>query len=151
MKASTQIELLRFILRQQGIEYVVCDKEWRIVAYSTGFPALVGSRKRYMGRRPDEVFDEFAGVGAELEAVALGVSAQFRIPHIFRERPDGSTVYLTFTAVAAEPALLVIITDATQEVLLMQRLMQERNEVILLQQRLEVASGRSVEDADERR
>ncbi|MDX9955987.1 MAG: PAS domain-containing protein [Anaerolineae bacterium] len=143
MESSTELELLRFILQQQGIEYVVCDRDWRIEAYSPGFPLLVGSQQSLLGRCPGEIFDEFEGVAAELEAVAQRAVAQFQIPHICHECSDGSLVYLTFTAVAAERGgLLLIITDTTQEVQLMQRLMQERNEVILLQQRLEAANGR---------
>ncbi|OQA19761.1 MAG: hypothetical protein BWY63_01661 [Chloroflexi bacterium ADurb.Bin360] len=141
MKASTQLDLLRFILQQQGVEYAVCDGGWRIEAHSPGFASLAGSQKTLLGRRPDEIFDEFEGTAAELEAVAQRAIPQFQIPHTYRERPDGSSVYLTFTAVATASALLLIITDTTQEVQLMQRLMQERNEVMLLQQRLDVASG----------
>lgn len=150
MEASTELELLRFILQQQGIEYVVCDQEWRIEAYSSRFPSLAGSQQSLLGRRPGEIFDEFEGVAAELEAVAQRTLAQFQIPHICHECSDGGLVYLTFTAVAAEPALLLIITDTTQEVQLMQRLMQERNEVILLQQRLEAADGRKDGEPEER-
>jgi len=139
MKVSTQLDLLRFILQQQGIEYAVCDEGWRIVAHSPGFPLLAGSQQPLLGRRPDEIFDEFEGTAAELDAVAQRAIPQFQIPHTYREHPDGSSVYLTFTAVAAASALLLIITDTTQEVQLMQRLMQERNEVMLLQQRLDVA------------
>ena len=142
MEPSTELELLRFILQQQGIEYVVCDRDWRIEAYSPGFPLLAGSQQSLLGRRPGEIFDEFEGVAAELEAVAQRAVAQFQIPHICHECSDGSLTYLTFTAMAAERGLLLIITDTTQEVQLMQRLMQERNEVILLQQRLAAANGR---------
>ena len=63
-------------------------------------------------------------------------------PDTCRERPDGQSGYLTLAVVPYAPGLLLIVSDTTQEGELMQRLMQQRNEVMLLQERLQQVNQR---------
>ncbi len=134
-------EFLRAILQQQGIEYAVCDAARHILAHSPGLADLATSAE-LQGQRLEEVFDEFKGAEEELTQVARRETPLFQVVHTYRESRDGQSRYLTLSVVSAPPGLLVIAADATQEAQLAQRLMQERNEVILLRDQLKTANAR---------
>jgi class 3 adenylate cyclase len=137
MSASS---VLQTVLQQQEIEYAVCDADRHILEHSPGLSRLVSAaatRSLLLGQPIEDLFDELRGSEASLDQVARGQLPSLRIAHTCREHPDGQSSYLTLTVVPYAPGLLLIVCDTTQEGELVQRLMQRRNEVMLLQEQLQ--------------
>jgi len=132
-------DLLSAVLRFQGIEYALCDGQRRIREHSRGVPALVTMDKipdSLVGWRLEELFVEFMGAEASLAEDMVGDEPCFRLSHVYREDLGGQPGYLTLTVMGYGAGFLMIIANTTQESDLARRLMQQRNEVMLLQTKL---------------
>lgn len=135
---TSERDVLRAILAHVGIEYAISDTARRIVKHSPALPNLLlgeAAPAALKGRLLEECCDEFKGVEDELDRVRRGELPQFQIPHTYRQYREQSH-YMTLTVLPYPPGLLLVVTDTTQEAELARRLMQERNEVLLLQGRL---------------
>lgn len=141
MNDSSLIEL---ILQYQGIEYAVCDAERHVIEHSRGLVAATSvpaaQSLSLRGQQLEDLFDELKGAEAALRKVADRELPLFRIDNTYRERPDSKPCYLTFTLWPHPVGLLLIVADTTYAGQLVQRLMQERNEVTLLQGQLKEAN-----------
>lgn len=135
---TSDLAFLCTIISHAGIEYAVCDAERRIVEYSPGLPTLLWGESglgTLEGQQLEACCDEFKDIEDELARVARGEIPYFQVAHTYREH-RGEPCYLTLTVLAHPPGLLLLVTDTTPEAQLAQRLTQERNEVLLLQERL---------------
>lgn len=138
-------DLLDAVLRYQGIEYAVCDSQRRIREHSRSLPGLVTTDPvpaSLVGWRLEELFVEFMGAEASLTEDVVGGEPCFHLKHVYRESLGGRPGYLTLTVVGYGAGLLVIVADTTQESDLARGLMQQRNEVLLLQAKLQAANDR---------
>ena len=137
--------VLQTILQRQGIEYAVCGADRHILEHSPGLPRFVSAAAAALplqGQPIEDLFDELRGSEESLAKVARGELPSMQIVHTSREQADGQSVYLTLTLVPYASGLLLIVSDTTQEGELMQRLVQRRNEVMLLQERLQQVNQR---------
>jgi adenylate cyclase len=137
--------LLRAILHCQGIDYALCNSGRYILEHSPGLPALVTVEPppvSLVGWRLEDLFDEFTGAEAVLSEGLCATEPCFRLSHVYRENLQGQPGYLTITVIGYSSGLLVMVSDATREAELAQRLMQQRNDVLLLQDRLKTANQR---------
>jgi len=137
--------LVSAVLRYQGIEYAWCDADRRIREHSPGLPRLVSIQpapSAVTGWRLEELFDEFMGAEASLSEGMCASEPCFRLAHIYRENLGGQPGYLTITVVGYLSGLLMIVSNTSREADTTRRLMQQRNEVMLLQDRLNSVNQR---------
>jgi len=138
-------DLLSAVLRFQGVEYALCDSERRILEHSSGLPLLVTTEETpasLVGWRLEELFVEFMGAEASLTEGTCNDEPCFSLAHVYREDLSGHPGYLRITVVGYSAGLLMMVVDTTREGDLARRLMQQRNEVLLLQDRLKAANQR---------
>ena len=88
-----------------------------------------------------DVLWEFVGTSDALQDILAGKTNVFRLEHVNREQPDGTMNYLTFSVYSLdeEPksnGLLLLVDDSTAYGRLHHELVQDRNELRLVQQRL---------------
>ncbi len=88
-----------------------------------------------------DVLWEFVGTSDALQDILAGKTNVFRLEHVNREQPDGTMNYLTFSVYSLdeEPksnGLLLLVEDSTAYGRLHHELVQDRNELRLVQQRL---------------
>jgi signal transduction histidine kinase len=135
-------KVCRFLARTHGLAYAHIAPDLTIVEASPNLKDLVTpNAEEVMGQRLTDLFWEFVGAEEALLAVLLGEAASYRLEWVNFVLPDGTTTYLTFEVVAlnsAEPGtgLLFIIEDATAHGTLEQIVMQDRNELRLIRERL---------------
>jgi signal transduction histidine kinase len=145
---STQMpdKVCRFLARTHGLAYAHIAPDLTIVEASPNLKDLVTpNAEEVMGQRLTDLFWEFVGAEEALLAVLLGEAASYRLEWVNFVLPDGTTTYLTFEVVAlnsTEPGagLLFIIEDATAHGTLEQVVMQDRNELRLIRERLAAAN-----------
>lgn len=92
-----------------------------------------------------DVLWEFVGASDSLEDIVSGKAAEFRLEHVNREQPDGSINYLTFSVYSLEQdpsqnGLLLLVEDSTAYGRLHHELVQDRNELRLVQNKLAAAN-----------
>jgi adenylate cyclase len=133
------------VLQFQGVEYALCNGERRILEHSPGLPRLVTEDKppaSLVGWRLEELFVEFMGAETSLVEGTCADEPCFQLMHVYRENLAGRPGYLTITVVGYSSGLLLMVEDATREGELARKLMQRRNEVLLLQEQLQAANAR---------
>jgi signal transduction histidine kinase len=92
-----------------------------------------------------EVLEEFMGMEEVLLSILQGDMPSFELQNINREQPDGRIVYLTFLVTPLddnrpEDGLLLLVENATDHGHLQRKLVQDRNQLRLLQERLATAN-----------
>ncbi len=131
--------LARFLLNLLGAEYAWFDAQLRLQWRSPRLNARLwepaaGERGAFVC----EVFPEFVGNEAYLEAILRGEAAPLKIPRLHRDRG----AYLTLEAHPYRDGLLVLARDVSEEGALEQRITQTRNELHLLSETLRQSSAR---------
>lgn len=126
------------ILCDRQIAYILTDRQLRITE-TGGATSLLG---RSLNDTICESLPELIGNEAALADVLNGILPRLILPWINRELPDGRTRYLTLVilpsldAAGAIQGLLLVIQDMTEMGRLEQRVVQQRNELLLLQDAL---------------
>jgi signal transduction histidine kinase len=146
---ATQLsgKVCRFLARAHGLAYAQIAPDLTIVEASLNLKDLVTPNAREVVGQPlTDLFWEFVGAEEALLAVLHGESASYRLEWVNFVLPDGTTTYLTFEVMAlnnVEPGegLLFVIEDATAHGMLEQVVMQDRNELRLIQERLAAANA----------
>ena len=144
MEEQREQFILTALLREIGIEYGICDQDRRFIFSSPGLLALIGHNPSdtFDNQRLEEVFAEFNGVEDTLIAVAQSQDQVFVLPYVRRVTATGTDVYLKFIVTPIPAGLLLIIYDVTTEGNLMQRTVQEHNQLALVQNELNRANMR---------
>ncbi|KAA3656371.1 MAG: sensor histidine kinase [Chloroflexi bacterium] len=98
-----------------------------------------------IGQPIANVLWEFVGADDILKDVLHGIQPDYQLDQVHREQADGSLSYLSFRVSAVreqDPSsgLLLLIEDTTEHGRLQQDLVQDRNELRLLQKKLEQAN-----------
>ena len=98
-----------------------------------------------VGRHVSELFLELVGLDSGFNAVLDGSDRMFSLKNINREIENGSTTYLSINAIPLieekpKSGLVLIIQDTTRTSTLEQQLVQDRNELRLIQNRLSQAN-----------
>jgi signal transduction histidine kinase len=98
-----------------------------------------------VGALVTEALWEFMGMEEVLLSILQGEPPSFQLQNINREQPDGQIVYLTFLVTPLddnrpEEGLLLLVEDTSDYGHLYRELVQDRNELRLLQDRLAIAN-----------
>ena len=116
--------------------------DFTLVQHSPNFLALLEPPDwQIVGKSIMDLLDEFVGAEIMLRQVLDGAVPSFQLEFINREQSDGSVVYLNFLVTPLdeeqpERGLLLLVEDVTEFGQLQQALTQDRNELLLLQNRL---------------
>lgn len=135
-----------FLSKMHGLAYAQIAPDLTIVEASPNLKGLVTpNAAEVVGQPLTDLFWEFAGAEEALLAVLHGESASYRLEWVNFVLPDGTTAYLTFEVApfnVADPraGLLFVIEDATAHGTLEQVVMQDRNELRLIRERLAAAN-----------
>lgn len=134
-------DLLRAGLIGLNTVCVLVNTAGRILEHDPLFPTWIAAEQdRLAGRPLTDVLPEFIGMEPELEQVRRAEKPYLRVEHSARAGESGQVRYLTFTVVAGRPdtevALLVLVTDVTEQGVYLQELTQNRNELRLTRRKL---------------
>ncbi|GAB4526930.1 MAG: hypothetical protein Fur0018_12380 [Anaerolineales bacterium] len=142
---SRHDDFAMFLLQAAGIEYARCDDNLCIQSCSSNLRrwAWPAATTTLTEQSIYDLFPEFIGLEAELQAIASGQRRDsLRIERIYRQDADGQPAYLTLEAAHQAGGLVLMAFDATAEGLLEQRITQTRNELYLLSEQLQQSSAR---------
>ena len=124
------------------ITYAQIGSDLKIIQTSDNFSFLLSpNMKTAVGQHLTSIFDEFVGVEDTLQAIINDNLDDLTLDYVARKTADGTIHYLNFRILNLEKisstnGLLLIIEDVTSAGLLNQRLVQNRNELRLAQEKL---------------
>jgi signal transduction histidine kinase len=125
--------------------YAQLSPELTIVQLSSDFVQMALAQplpvEEIIDKHITDVLWEFVGVSDALDDVVSGKASEYRLEHVNREQPDGSINYLTFSVYSLEQdpsqnGLLLLVEDSTEYGRLHHDLVQDRNELRLVQNKL---------------
>jgi signal transduction histidine kinase len=129
-------------IHSHRLAYAQVDADLRVVQASPNFATLTQTAVEIAeGQSICELFWEFVGAEAVLQAILRGDEPELVLERINRELPDGSVIYLTFRVLPLKEChpmegLLVLVEDVTASGQLEQQLVQDRNQLRLTQSQL---------------
>jgi signal transduction histidine kinase len=141
----TEPTITDLVLQDRRIAYVTADANLRIVE-AGGFLAVFG--EGYEAKPGDWLLDlspELVGSESVLFDIINGDLPRFQLEHINRSTADGSTTYISVTALPyhsnrGDAKLLILATDTSEQGYSEQKLTQQRNELRLLRRNLAKAN-----------
>lgn len=138
--------ILTHIAQAEQMAYAICNAEREITHHSASLAYFATPEvlhyipdQNLVGQRLEYLFDELVGLEEDLDLVQTGQLSQLRIEMTARTLPDLTppVQYLTLKIDPFEQGMLLLtIFDVTQQGLLAQKLMQQRNEFYLMLNRL---------------
>jgi signal transduction histidine kinase len=141
----TEPTITDLVLQDRRIAYVTADANLRIVE-AGGFLAVFG--ESYEAKPGDWLLDlspELVGSESVLFDIINGDLPRFQLEHINRSTADGSTTYISVTALPyhsnrGDAKLLILANDTSEQGYSEQKLTQQRNELRLLRRNLAKAN-----------
>ena len=132
------------VLSAIRVAFLTTDRELKINAVE-GVPPLIFDYEIRLGSSSlYSAVPELIGYEAELDAIVEGKLDEFQVPMVNRERADGTLDYFNFTMLptyddtGAICGLLVIFEDISRLAIVEQAITQQRNELYLLRDRLNI-------------
>jgi signal transduction histidine kinase/ActR/RegA family two-component response regulator len=133
--------MLNQLSAEHHCAYLITDRSLRVQSMG-GYLALFGDHPPQIGDVLLDLFPELIGNESVLHDIMAGYVQRLDLPHVNRESADGSTRYLTLLtlpyldATGRIQGLVQAITDVTDQSIIEQMHVQQRNELRLLQERL---------------
>jgi signal transduction histidine kinase/ActR/RegA family two-component response regulator len=133
--------MLNQLSAEHHCAYLITDRSLRVQSMG-GYLALFGDHSPQIGDALLDLFPELIGNESVLYDIMAGHVQRLHLPHINRDDADGSTRYLTLLtlpyldATGRIQGLVQAITDVTDQSIIEQMHVQQRNELRLLQERL---------------
>ena len=133
--------MLNQLSAEHHCAYLITDRSLRVQSMG-GYLALFGDHSPQIGDALLDLFPELIGNESVLYDILAGHVQRLHLPHINRDDADGSTRYLTLLtlpyldATGRIQGLVQAITDVTDQSIIEQMHVQQRNELRLLQERL---------------
>jgi len=133
--------MLNQLSTEHRFAYLITDRSLRVQSMG-GYLALFGDHPPQIGDVLLDLFPELIGNESVLHDIMAGYVQRLDLPHVNRESADGSTRYLTLLTLPYLDAtgrihgLVQAITDVTDQSIIEQMHVQQRNELRLLQERL---------------
>ena len=133
--------MLNQLSTEHRFAYLITDRSLRVQSMG-GYLALFGDHPPQIGDVLLDLFPELIGNESVLHDIMAGYVQRLDLPHVNRESADGSTRYLTLLtlpyldATGRIQGLVQAITDVTDQSIIEQMHVQQRNELRLLQERL---------------
>ncbi|MBO9364302.1 MAG: response regulator [Roseiflexus sp.] len=133
--------MLNQLSTEHRCAYLIIDRSLHVQS-TGGYLTLFGDHPPQIGDALLDLFPELIGNESVLYDIMAGHVQRLHLPHINRESADGSTRYLTLLTLPYVDAtgriqgLVQAITDVTDQSIIEQMHVQQRNELRLLQERL---------------
>lgn len=108
-------------------EYIVCDRNLRIVQFSEE-TLKYGTQAVELGQNIQFCLPEMIGLEATCEEIFTGQSASFTLETILRHQPDGGLLYFNLVIQKIEQHIVIFLEDVTKPTLLHQLSVQRLNE-----------------------
>jgi adenylate cyclase len=119
--------------------YALVDSARHIIEHGAQFP-IVAESNNLVGRSLFDLFPELIGQEEALNEVERGHRPSFRLENLNRKSANEAMSYLTLTITPGQPdegmALVVMVSDVTEQGEQIQQLMQSRNELHLTRRNL---------------
>jgi len=127
--------------------YALADSAGWIVEHDARFSLWVtGQEGELSGQALVDVLPELVGQEEALQSLCRGESPFWKLDYLQRTMPNGDIRYLSLTIVRRRSeqdiALVVLVTDITEQGTYLQQLTQSRNEILLLQNRIKEFESR---------
>ena len=133
----TGLSLYQEIFKQQKLDYAVCDAHRRLIEYSPGLMRYVQRVSGPLRGQPIEnLFDLLAGMEPDLDRLICKQIPIIAIEKIYHRWNANKSIYFSVRISPYQNGLLLLIVDVTEEALLEQRVIQQRNELDLLSAQL---------------
>jgi adenylate cyclase len=141
----TEPTITDLVLQDRRIAYMTADADLRIVEVGGFLPVFGEDFETKPGDWLLDVSPELVGSESVLSDIISGDLPRFQLEHINRVTVDGSTTYITVTALPyqghrEDARLLVLATDTSEQGHSEQKLTQQRNELRLLRRNLAEAN-----------
>ncbi|MFN3741534.1 MAG: adenylate/guanylate cyclase domain-containing protein [Anaerolineales bacterium] len=127
--------LLEVILRSQKIEYALFDEQGMLEFASPGLGEKL-ARQVSVGEPLEVVFPELTGMFPDLRQT-LSRGEDLQIEHIARPDWNDGNGYMSLQFIPWQGGILALVKDTSLTASLEQRLVQQRNELLLLSTKLE--------------
>jgi signal transduction histidine kinase/ActR/RegA family two-component response regulator len=133
--------MLNQLSTEHRCAYLITDRSLRVQSMG-GYLTLFSDHPPQIGDALLDLFPELIGNESVLYDIMAGHVRRLHLPHINRDNADGSTRYLTLLTLPYVDAtgrihgLVQAITDVTDQSIIEQMHVQQRNELRLLQERL---------------
>jgi len=140
-------KLVDYLAREHDLAYAEITPDLKIAHASKKIDELTSDpQKEVEGFPLHDLFWEFVGAEGALLDILNGVSPEYQLDKVNRQRADGVVQYLNFRVFPMNDlqpgdGLLLIIEDMTKMVSFEQQLVQDRNELRLLQAQLSRANA----------
>ncbi|HMN26784.1 MAG TPA: HAMP domain-containing sensor histidine kinase [Caldilineaceae bacterium] len=141
-------QITQHLLQRHKLAYAITDQNLTVLEWGGEqrlFPAYLHA---YRGLSLYELAPELVGAEEYLAAILAGESAEFQLPYINRGVPGEAVLYVNLTNLPCQgdeygpPGILHLVEDVTTLGSLEQELVQQRNELSLLNERI---AGRNME------
>lgn len=134
--------ILTHIAQAEQMAYAVCNAEREITYHSHILPRFItpandAPASDLVGQPVEALFDELVGLEDDLELVRTGQLNLIRISMAARATPTLKYITLKISRFQQD-SLLLTVFDVTQQGILAQRLVQQRNEFYLLLNQLQL-------------
>lgn len=135
-------QVFNFFIRDHKFAFAITDLELNILQCGGDSTLCPGHYEDYVGRPLLEVAPELVGAEQEIKAVLHGDAPVFRLPMVNRNNAEGKLIYVNLinlpyvNAQKQTTGLLYIMEDVTPLGAAEQELVQQRNELVLLSDRL---------------
>jgi len=121
--------------------YALVDPQWHILEHDPQFSAWLADGPKNLVNLPLlDLLPEFVGQEDGLKSVQQGDEPFIRLDNVNRVTPEGAIRYLALTIVPGQPetgmALVLLVTDVTEQGEYLQELTQNRNELRIVRRRL---------------
>lgn len=137
----------RAMSKSHRIAFAQLSPEFKILLHSSNFPAIIEKDvEEIVGVPIMDLLREFVGIESFLKEVLEGRQPLFHIEYVNRISSDALVTYFDFKVMPLDETqprlgLLVLIEDVTDNGRLQQSLTQDRNELLLVRQKLSTANS----------
>lgn len=134
--------VLESILKDQKIAYAVTDHTLKVVDLGGRVDLLCFDQSNWLDRRLPDLVPELVGSESALHDILAGALPRFELAWVNRERANGGLVYLTMVDLPYRnqsgriTGLIHLVNDVSEAGVLKQHLAQQRNELLLLKDKL---------------
>jgi signal transduction histidine kinase len=139
---ATEQQIAHYLISRHKVAYAITDRALRVHEWGGDVRLFPFPSNDYSGIDLYELAPELVGIEAELNAVLTGEAPEVRMPYINRGAPGGAVYYLNLVNLPQRNShelitgVLHLVEDITELGRLEQQLVQQRNELSLLNERI---------------
>lgn len=139
---ATEQQIAQYLISRHKVAYAVTDRDLRVSEWGGDVHLFPPDLEKYGGITLYELAPELIGVEAELNAILTGEAPELRMPYVNRGTPGQGPYYLNLVNLPQHNSqndiigILHLVEDITELGKLEQELVQQRNELSLLNERI---------------